>query len=84
VLAFELHAVELEIELELAAAGRSREAGKELFLVCDAHAIRVEQEVSIPGFSWIHSTSFEELRMQRRSPPESCRISIPPLRSTTP
>jgi hypothetical protein len=65
VLAFELNAVELEIELEFAAAGRSREAGKELVLVCDANAIGVKQKVIDARVLLDPFDEFKELRMQR-------------------
>ena len=66
VLAFELNAVELEVELEFAAAGRSREAGKKLVLVCDANAIGVEQKVINSPVLLYPFNEFKEARMQRR------------------
>ena len=45
VLPVELHAIELEIKLEFAAADGSSQTCKKLFFVRDANTIRVEQKV---------------------------------------
>ena len=66
VLAVELRAVELEIELKLAAAGGSRQPGKELFILCDANAIGVEQKVIDARVLLDPFDEFKEFRMQRR------------------
>jgi len=65
-LAVKLDAVELEVELEIAAPRRSRQPGDELFLVGDANAVGVEQNVVNPWIILNPAHQFEKLRMQRR------------------
>src|SRR2546428_6643967 len=65
-LAIELHAVELEIELEIAAANGSRQPVKELFILCDAHAIGVEQKVINSRVLLDPFDEFKKVRMQCR------------------
>src|SRR2546430_11502677 len=65
-LAFELHTVELQIKLKIAAADDLREPGEKLIVVNDAHAVGVEQKVVDAG---IALNPFDELKkpwMQRR------------------
>src|SRR6185437_16505371 len=65
-LAFELNAVELEIELEVAALNDRGEARQKRVVAGDAHSVRVQQDVINARIVLDPFDQFEELRMQRR------------------